>query len=110
MRNKWLNAWYMYKGANSHICLVRWRADGEPIDRLAVQGLPGWRTAPKGKRNLTKPAEVWAEADALCAVLPEGTDLRAEAKCGSYTGWHVVSDGARDLCRVPLEMGVRGRR
>lgn len=99
VRNRWLNAWYMYKGANSRICWVDWStADGQPVDRLATLGSPPWNRAGKGRRNLTTKAEVLAEASALCRALP-GADLRAYARCGHYGGWRVVEDGQRNLCQ-----------
>jgi hypothetical protein len=101
VKNKWLNAWYMYKGQGKDICWVQWSTgDGEPVDRLATLGHPPWNRAPKHVRNLKNRAEVYAEARRLCAALGPAADLRAQAKCGSYAGWVPVEDGSRDLCQA----------
>jgi hypothetical protein len=59
VKNKWLNAWYMYKGQGKDICWVQWSTgDGEPVDRLATLGHPpcgsyaGWVPVEDGSRDL----------------------------------------------------------
>ena len=117
-------SWRMYSGVGRDLCETRWfRVDGgarEPVDRLATLGYSPWTAAPDRVKLLHGPREVRKAATELCARLP-GSDIRVEARCGSYPNgaWTrpiepdeaLCESGARPSAGAPVrERGKRGKR
>lgn len=96
--NPWIRTWRMYSGKGQDTCDVDFydRTDGEDVlvDRLADDG--GWWTLKPYQRRIVK-ANIGRTARSLCAQIG-ASDLRADAVCGTRSGWEVYMEREQNLC------------
>jgi hypothetical protein len=96
--------WRMFRTNATRICVVRYdraRADGsyERLDHLTLLGFRDGRNVPLHVARITDPEAADYYAQALCARLGRGADVRMRLRCASETGYDVLASGRESACR-----------
>ena len=100
LRSHAFRTWVMFSGANLDVCEVRYHEAGRDaaIDRYAILGYSPWYAAGGAVRKLRSVDDVWRQGRQLCGHLAPGTDLRADARCASRSGWKSAMTSDVNLC------------
>jgi hypothetical protein len=110
VRSHAFRTWVMFSGANLDVCEVRYHEAGREasIDRYEVLGHTPWYSASGNVRKIKSVDDVWRQGRQLCGRLAPGTDLRADARCATRTGWKPVMRGDVNLCAGRRAAGQPG--
>lgn len=96
----WTQPWRMYHGYGVDVCDVRFydvATDPDtPLDRYEALGVDFWQSFSRDRR-MGNADEIREQARRICRR-NRITDLRAEARCGSRTGWRPLMDRGQNLC------------
>jgi hypothetical protein len=101
--NRFVRKWIMFEGIGLGVVDARFSEalpDGRSVavDRFATLGL-NRTSSPRDVRRIVHESNLRAVGQRLCAASAPGTDLRVVARIAERSGWRLIENGERNLCR-----------